>query len=383
MKEKSKKFQNTQNKERGITLVALVITIVILIILGVISIIAVFGENGLIKRAEEAKNMTEEATRNEEQGMTNAVAYMNDILGGSTLDKPENPREVEGVTIPEGFYYVGGTKAEGIVISDAEADLGRGTSHEVAKTLEGNQYVWIPVEEDSLFERYAGYSEGSLESWPSSYTEPYTSGYANEVSEYNAMKTSVLDHNGFYVGRYEAGTTNSGRTESSGITDEVLIKQGQNVYNYVGWSNSDDMTNELGGAVELSKGLAEAKGYTSVTSTLIYGVQWDAIMNFIDPAYSEGKCETSSFVRDSSGKGWYDESAPTVTGSNADYAVKNIYDLGGNVEEWTMEVFLTDGRVYRGSYYAPSGFDNPASFRWNDSPSCSYDGLGFRSALYL
>ena len=380
MKNYLKRFQNTLNKERGITLVALVITIVILIILAVISITAVFGENGLIKRAEEAKNMTEEATRNEEQSIANAVAYMNEILGGSNPDKPENPREVEGVTIPEGFYYVGGTKAEGIVISDAEADLGRGTSHEVAKTLEGNQYVWIPVEEDSLFERYAGYVSGSLQSL-SNYTEPYTNGYANEVSEYNEMKTSVLDHNGFYVGRYEAGTTNSGRTASSGITDEVLIKQGQNVYNYVKWGTS--MTNELGGAVELSKGLAEAKGYTSVTSTLIYGVQWDAIMNFIDPAYSEGKCETSSFVRDSSGKGWYNQSKPTVTGSNADYAVKNIYDLGGNVWEWTMEADGTNFRVVRGGSCYDSASDGPASYRGSNNPFNSLGYFGFRPALYL
>ena len=96
------------------------------------------------------------------------------------------------------------------------------------------------------------------------------------------------------------------------------------------------MTNETGGAVELSKNFDTVNGYTSVTSTLIYGIQWDAIMNFIDLAYATGSCEEDSFVRDSSGKGWYSQSAPTTTGSNADYAVKNIYDLGGNVIEWTM-----------------------------------------------
>ena len=92
------------------------------------------------------------------------------------------------------------------------------------------------------------------------------------------------------------------------------------MYNYVKWGNA--MNDETGGAVELSKGFAEANGYTSVTSTLIYGVEWDAIMNFIDPAYETGSCASNSFVRDSSGKGWYDQSAPTTTGSNANYAVK-------------------------------------------------------------
>jgi len=44
---------------KGITLIALVITIIILIILAAIAINAVFGENGLILRAQEAKFKTE------------------------------------------------------------------------------------------------------------------------------------------------------------------------------------------------------------------------------------------------------------------------------------------------------------------------------------
>ena len=88
-------------EKSGITLVALVITIVILIILAVISITVVFGENGLIKRAEEAKNMTEEATRNEEQEISNAVAYMNEILGGTGGSEPERTlKEGDYVTYP-------------------------------------------------------------------------------------------------------------------------------------------------------------------------------------------------------------------------------------------------------------------------------------------
>src|SRR5699024_156146 len=54
---------------------------------------------------------------------------------------------VEGnVPIPVGFYYVGGTKNEGVVISDRRQDQqGKGTSHEQATNLEGNQFVWVPV----------------------------------------------------------------------------------------------------------------------------------------------------------------------------------------------------------------------------------------------
>ena len=52
-------------ESKGITLLALVITIVILIILSTIAINMTFGDNGLVEKAEQAKNMTEEASRKE------------------------------------------------------------------------------------------------------------------------------------------------------------------------------------------------------------------------------------------------------------------------------------------------------------------------------
>ena len=55
------------------------------------------------------------------------------------------------------------------------------------------------------------------------------------------------------------------------------------------------------------------------------------------------------------GKGNYDEEENTnpwrgnvtVTGASADYAVKNIYDLAGNVDEWTMESCQNNYRIMR------------------------------------
>ena len=264
------------------------------------------------------------------------------------------------IPLPDGFYYVGGTKSEGIVISDDPTDEGKGTSHEVAQTLQGNQFVWVPVEEDEDFKTYEGYAGGNLEDMLSECEEPYSGGYATEVEEYNQMKEGVLQYNGFYVGRYETGVEGEERTEDSGIEDEVIIKQGKNVYNYVGWSSSGGMTVGTGGAVELSKNFATERGYTSVTSTLIYGVQWDAIMAWIDPAYKTGSCSTDSFVRDSTGRGNYTEeenvnpwrNSLAATGASANYAVKNIYDLAGNVAEWTMEKIENAcggiNRVFRG-----------------------------------
>lgn len=64
MKEKNfKKFR----REKGITLVALVITIVILIILSTVTINFAFGEGGIIKKAQQAKELTENAIYKEKK----------------------------------------------------------------------------------------------------------------------------------------------------------------------------------------------------------------------------------------------------------------------------------------------------------------------------
>ena len=60
IKENAKQKNNVKT-EKGITLIALVITIVILLILAAVAIGTLTGENGLIKRAQDAKNKTLEA----------------------------------------------------------------------------------------------------------------------------------------------------------------------------------------------------------------------------------------------------------------------------------------------------------------------------------
>lgn len=108
-----------------------------------------------------------------------------------------------------------------------------------------------------------------------------------------------------------------------------------------------------------------------VTSTLCYGVQWDAVMNYIDSNYSEGKCSADSFVADSTGTGGLE--------STGQYEQNHIYDLAGNVAEWTMEAYGED-RVARGGY---AGNKQSASFREARKVGTNNHNLGFRVALYL
>ena len=66
--------------QRGITLVALVITIVVLIILATISISFAFGDNGLVNRAEQAREFYANDTKYTEQSAKNVDTYLQEVL---------------------------------------------------------------------------------------------------------------------------------------------------------------------------------------------------------------------------------------------------------------------------------------------------------------
>ena len=111
----------------------MVITIIVLLILASVTIATLTGENGIITNALEARERTEIVSEVPPEWTNDQITPIYDGENGV-------------IPLPDGFYYVGGTKSEGIVISDDPADEGKGTSHEVAQTLQGNQFVWVPVE---------------------------------------------------------------------------------------------------------------------------------------------------------------------------------------------------------------------------------------------
>lgn len=71
------------------------------------------------------------------------------------------------------------------------------------------------------------------------------------------------------------------------------------------------------------------------------------------------------------------------TGSNPDYAVNNIYDMAGNVNDWTLESYDTYDRLRRGGNYLNNGSFIPASGRNLGSPTNGSDDYGSRVTLYV
>ena len=278
------------------------------------------------------------------------------------------------VGISEGINTIEG----GLVITDAVDSQGYSI---------GNEYVWIPVESDETFIRES-FESSTLSS---NYTEPfnYTSGgttytgYATEEQEYNTMRTNVIANHGFYIGRYEAGVnTATLRTKPTAGAQQVVIKRGTAPYNYVPWgasmsdinsdvtvyaydNNNNETELQTKGAVYLSQNMYNGKTQAnSVTSTLIYGVQWDAMCRYIE-----------DYDRTTSRKLGVDLTG-RVGGDNS----KNIYDLAGNCSERTMEARDSNYRVLRGGHYS---FSNPVSSRYLSYPTLYTASYSFRSALYV
>ena len=98
-----KKEENRKKKDftKGITLIALVITIIVLLILAGVTIATLIGENGILSKATEASNKTEEKNAEEEV----KIAVMGSIGTNGELENEvlkENLNKIENISgVPE------------------------------------------------------------------------------------------------------------------------------------------------------------------------------------------------------------------------------------------------------------------------------------------
>jgi type II secretory pathway pseudopilin PulG len=449
----------------GITLIVLVITIVVLMILASVTVSTLTGDNGLISFSKETKtekieeqvkksiqtellekklgNSNGEISNEEIVAILEKYGTINYDSDGNieSLQVTETDTEipfdelynqnvkavVDGVTIPDGFYYVGGSKNTGLVISDniADKEKYKGKSN-VGTDLEGNQFVWIEVPKTTTVYQTAGlnisgFSETDLNSIKTdliNYAKEYrTDGYSDEwydgcgVSQsdystmYNKMLKSVYQSGGFWIGRYELGddnatSTNTGRTSSTGTGNTPVINANKIPYNYITCSQAES--------------LAETFASSGYTSSLMFGVQWDLMMKYLETkgtsqadlktnSTSLGNYINANFTVTNTlakystdyGASWTavpeagytkteNSSVLLTTGAGARNNKMNIYDLAGNVCEWTLE--YTSNSSYPcagcGGYCDNSGSSFPAIYRNGYRTTFSDPIIGVRVSLY-
>ena len=380
--------QQNQKFNQGITLVALVVTIVVLLILSSVSLNLVLGDNGIIVKAKEAAETTAAAQEKEAMERNLLEKELENSLSTPAVEP------TDGVKIPTGFYYVGGTKASGIVISDNKNDKNKYRNQKVVGTdLLGNQYVWIPCTTDSSSSdlQYARTEWGvevdgddnsraikdelTLTDASVTYSDADTANGINAdvskeiVAQIKAEKTSVAKYGGYYIGRYEVGKNG----------DTAVVKYGQTPYAEITWST----------AYGLAKKIITN---SEATSYLCSSYAWDTAVNFIQNNSTAKNYATSiegfngnwnpQEVKDPSGNVIKPAGTSQQLNTGLTTQFCNIFDMGGNEAEFTTELNpgTSETVVLRGGCYDN---DSPAGYRWDRSSGRAYVDYGFRATLFL
>ena len=479
------KFKKMAKERRGVTLIALVITIIVLLILAGVTIAMLTGDNGIISKAMQAKNKTEEARKTEEAGLKKIENYINgksaeagvgiqdlksiksdgtegEVIGEKVSDGAEGV-----VPVPNGFYYVGGTVKSGAVISDNLADKDKYKGQEVVGTdLSGNQFVFIPVNgEDLKYEQdhtYDGKHEYAYTSALSGWTD-----VSDSWSDDSGEQASVKNYGGFFIGRYEAGYPDEIKEGTivnykNSATGKVPVsKAGVASWNLVNQTVAKAATESMYNAAN-----------SKVKSKLVDSYAWDTTCKWLKNSGiikddSAGKVSSTSYgnyydstftipkgtlyakhlylnkKKDGVSSNWYfwnggagkysygivnDEKGMKVgvktgetvpenatrpegaedaasnyytadgrieiaTGSSDDTRTNNIYDLAGNMWEWTTETKIRKNNgnninytfaVLRGGSFIDGGSHSPVVCRSGDGTvSYATVGIGFRAVLYI
>ena len=407
---------------KGITLVALVVTIVVLLILAGVSINLVLGNNGIIAKAQEAKTKQAEASQNDLKGMNSLIEQMESTLNGSG-----NGGKTEPETVPylpsDDFHYDTSTSIDtGLVIKDGKE----------------NEYVWVVVPRTAAVYKTTGLGKTtftdadytSIEKDLKDYTSIYVteSGYSDlyypddknvgwfaDETAYNNLKNSMLksvyENGGFYVGRYEAGieTTGTNRTSNTDKNSEgkyitpsttPVSKADAYPYTYVTRTQAQNLASNVNSGTK--------------TSSLMFGVQWDLVLAFM---HNKGNIADSTLTSNSTTIGNYNDNLWTIknakaqyseddgdtftacpnpfkkeseseilltTGADSSFSVQNIYDIAGNVWEFTLErsPYTNVLCARRGGGFNVTGSDYPAALRFNVSTDFSGFNIGFRVSLF-
>ncbi len=190
-------------------------------------------------------------------------------------------------------------------------------------------------------------------------------GQFEEKEEYDT-ETSVKENGGFYIGRYEASDDGGSVAVKRNVTPENNISQID--------------------ALDKANHMYDTLSEKNFESSLLTGAAWDRTLGWLEET---GAVSSFKIVGDSKTWGNYSDDefenseGLQNTGSIPQTEKNHIFDLAGNVKEWTTEAHSSDSRVYRGGNYDDTGSYRPCSGRYGTSPDGTRSNLGFRLALYL
>ena len=359
-----------------------------------------------------------------EKQLDNLDEIRDEINGGAGTKVPAEATAETAPYFPDNTF----TKKEGTI------DTGL-----VIKDASGNEYVWVVVPRTTAVYKTTGLGKTtftdadytSIEKDLKDYTSTYvtTSGYSDtwyadnqnegwlSETEYKTLKNSMLksvyENGGFYVGRYEAGieTTGTNRTSNTDKNSEgkyitpsttPVSKADAYPYTYVTRTQAQNLANNVNSGTK--------------TSSLMFGVQWDLVLAFMSKDTAK-ITSTDDLTTNSTTIGNYNDNLWTIknakaqyseddgdtftacpnpfkkeseseilltTGADSSFSVQNIYDIAGNVWEFTLErsPYTNVLCARRGGGFNVTGSDYPAALRFNVSTDFSGFNIGFRVSLF-
>ena len=422
-------------ESKGITLIALVITIIVLLILAGVTIATLTGDNGILKKAGDAKTQTEQAKEDENLKIAIAGSYgtdgklnlkdLKDNLENQGINYDKNntgfPLEVtvngekkkidENGNVTVKLESVADSKTKGTVFNDvttledtygnqvkipkgfkiandSATDVTGGIVIEDATYTNtiGSQFVWIPVGTgenaikkannetvDIALGRYSFTKNSDGTVTTSEYSGSYTEDTVSSHGNAIAKDIEQFKTSVKEINHgYYIGRYEAGKTDNDGF---MVCKSEQEVWNNITQPKASEVSRNMYGS--------EAK----VTSDLINSYAWDTAIVFVQKFGTESNSSTYSRTV---GQSSTSTSAPQTTGTNILKATSkvdkqcNIFDMAGNCLEWTTETSSDSNHpcVLRGGFYVDSSFctsDRGLSYFTSDF----YSYYSFRPLLYL
>ena len=180
------------------------------------------------------------------------------------------------------------------------------------------------------------------------------------------MVQSIEKYGGYYVGRYETSLyTAEGQNSTNGTVVKTVSDQtpmaSVDWYKMYLTQDSNYQDNPYYGS-------------ESVTSTMIWGAQYDTMLNFILEGADKDKVTKRT--------GNHTETRST-TGQFGNDIMNNIFDLSSNVREWIQEAYSTSYRTYRGGLYGVDDTGVASTRNYGYYPTYTIYYFGSRLSLYL
>ena len=319
---------------RGITLIALVITIIVLLILAGVTIAALSGDNGILTKAKEAKEKTEQAQKDEERNLQEITDTMNGVEGYNRNKKANSPKVTTGM-IPikwknntwvvcsqddaEWYNYDDKKEWANVMLSDGTYKSGTVTEGQVVQENElGSMYVWIPRyaykiagEKNIEVTFLKGNTNEGVDG--ATYTTDQTTDTTKTAIVHPAFNLGGTELNGFWVAKFEASGTNKdgnavGNASSSAAGEQYAPDSttiAKSLPNKISWGYISIGESEKR-SMDIATTDKEKFGLTSGTNShLIKNSEWGAVAYLSYSKYGNIPMTngTGSLV---TGSHWYD-----------------------------------------------------------------------------